>query len=252
MSLDLFDIVDRTDTGLVRQTNEDAIGIHTALGLVLVADGMGGHAAGEVASQLAAEIVVRHVASYQPAGESSSEGDERLLSEAFNAANIAIRQTAKSIKDCKGMGTTVVAGLFRPGRLTFAHVGDSRLYRLRSNRLECLTTDHSRIQQVIRDGQYSNVAAARRAGVPENQLTRALGAGGIVQVDTNTTDLMAEDLYLFCSDGLYNMLGEEHIERQMFGGADDLDELADRLVEQACFNGGHDNMSLVLVRHATG
>ncbi len=248
MAAELFEIVDRTDTGLVRQANEDAVAIHIPLGLVLLADGMGGAAAGEVASQLAVEGAFHHLAARAADAEPSAESDEALLRDAVRAANRSIRNAAREVRDFRGMGTTIVIGLLRPRHLSFAHVGDSRLYRLRHGRLERLTRDHSLIQEVLDEGVFDTLEDARQAGVSENVLTRALGTDAQVEVDVASTPILQGDVYLFCSDGLYNMLDERLLQVEMEKGRDDLERLADRLLEMACYRGGNDNVTLVLAR----
>jgi len=243
-----FEIVDRTDTGLVRRANEDAVAVHLPLGLVLIADGMGGAAAGEVASQLAVEGVFQYLVSHSAGAKPSAATDERLLQQAVRAANRSIRRMAREYQDFRGMGTTVVAGLLRPHRLSYAHVGDSRLYRLREGRFECLTRDHSLMQEVLDDGVFSSMTEAREAGISENVLTRALGTDPSVETDVATTPIEQGDMFLFCTDGLYNMLDERLLQAEMEEGRDDLDQLADRLLELACYKGGGDNVTLVLVR----
>jgi len=248
MSFELYDLTDRTDTGLVRKGNEDAIAFHVPTGLVVVADGMGGCAAGEVASQMAVEEITAHVLGFKSENEEDFEDQETALSTAFQSANHLIWQESRQERQLRGMGTTAVAGLFGTKRLSFAHVGDSRLYRFRQKSLECLTRDHSLIQESVDDGLYSDYQSASSAGVSSNILTRALGISTQVDVDVSTSEILSGDIYLLCTDGLYNMLSYQEMESEMRLNSSDLDDLADSMLEQACFNGGEDNVSFVLIR----
>ncbi len=239
----------RSDKGLVRTLNEDCVAVMPESGLVVVADGMGGANAGDVASHTAVEIIVSHILS-EPARkgtkEDAVEGD--LARAAIEEANRAIYQSSLDNREFEGMGTTVVLGLFLEQRLTFAHVGDSRLYRIRKKRLERLTVDHSVIQELVNQGVFPSIEEAQDAGVRNNVLTRALGIEEAVETDVNTTQTLPGDVYLFCTDGLTNMVDDETITRMVTGNPDGLDAVADGLLRLACENGGKDNISLVLVR----
>lgn len=237
----------RTEKGLVRGTNEDAFGTFPDDGMVVVADGMGGYRAGEVASQIAVDTTLRHL-------HKSLNGNPTLqecLKQAENAveeANLAIWRTADASPEIKGMGTTVVMGMFLPETLAFAWVGDSRLYRLRDGRLTQLTTDHTLVQELVTQGMFDSVEEAIEAGVGDNVLTRALGTEEPVPVGLGSTDVATDDLYMFCTDGLNHMVGDGVMEQALTERADSLQVMADRLIRLACDAGGSDNITVVLVR----
>ncbi len=239
----------RSDKGLVRTLNEDCVAVMPESGLVVVADGMGGANAGDVASHTAVEIIVSHIMSRvarQGAGNDTVEGD--LARAAVAEANRTIYESSLDNRDFEGMGTTVVLGLFLERQLIYAHVGDSRIYRVRNERLERLTVDHSVIQELVNQGVFSSIEEAQQAGVRNNVLTRALGIEEAVETDVDSTQTLPGDVYLFCTDGLTNMVDDETITRMVTGYQSGLEAVADGLIRLACENGGKDNISLVLVR----
>jgi protein phosphatase len=241
-----LDMAMRTDRGVVRENNEDAVGGDAAAGLVVLADGMGGANAGEVASNLAVDLLMNQLL---VAGQNPVDSlDQTDLLEAVQGVNDAILNMAQQIPEYHGMGTTLLLGLFQSGRLMYAHVGDSRLYRFRSNLLEALTCDHTLIQELVRHGEFSSIAEALAAGVPQNILSRAFGSDPEVEVDISTIEYTADDLFIFCSDGLTNMVPDTEIETilQTFDG--DLMTKVDALIERACAHGGVDNVSVILAR----
>jgi protein phosphatase len=218
-------------------------------GLVVVADGMGGANAGDVASHTAVEIIVSHILSQDlRKGKRGDSVEEKLARAAVDEANRTIFASSLDNPQFEGMGTTVVLGLFLKQRLIHAHVGDSRLYRFREKRLECLTVDHSVIQELVNQGVFPSIDEARAAGVRNNVLTRALGIEETVQIDIDSTQTLPGDVYLFCTDGLTNMVDSETITRMVTGDLVGLDAVADGLIRLACEKGGNDNISLVLVR----
>ncbi|MDP2228042.1 MAG: Stp1/IreP family PP2C-type Ser/Thr phosphatase [Moraxellaceae bacterium] len=227
-----------TDPGLVRPHNEDRFGIAPELGLAIVADGMGGHAAGEVASQMAIDIMLAILR--QTAGVAAAE----RLETALQAAHGSILEKAASSTRYQGMGTTVVATLIEKDLLSHAHVGDSRLYRLRNKQLDALTKDHSLQQEFIDQGHYSEAEA--REKVARNILTRALGLETDLKADVGQTRVQSGDRYLLCSDGLYEMVNDGEIAswlaRGMAGTA-----TCEALIELANARGGRDNITTVLI-----
>lgn len=235
-----------TDRGVVREHNEDAVGGDPSKGLLILTDGMGGANAGEVASELAIDMLVS-----QLAGESQAPGDgldnEDLL-EVMRGVNQAILEISQQVPEYRGMGTTLVMGLFRDRLLTYAHVGDSRLYRLREGVMERLTTDHTLIQEIVNAGDFVSFDEAVLAGVPQNVLTRAFGVEPEVAVDLAETELQAGDLYLFCSDGLTGMVTDQAMQSILEAPKRDLTEMVDELIDLACEQGGIDNISVILVR----
>jgi protein phosphatase len=242
-----------TDTGRIREHNEDTIGTDPDIGLLVLADGMGGYNAGEVASGIAVrtvlslikEAVQREDLTVADPGQGISRTGI-LLRDAIHRANQLIHHTSKTQSNCEGMGTTIVAGLFFDDRLTVAHVGDSRLYRWRAGQLEQITQDHSLLQELVARGFYSPQEAARAAS--KNYVTRALGVETSVDVDVRDVAVQPDDLYLLCSDGLSDMVEDEdiHLTISTFGA--NLETLARQLVLLSNDNGGRDNVSIVLVR----
>lgn len=242
-----------TDTGLVRDHNEDAIGTDDALGLLVLADGMGGLKAGEVASAMAVELVTSELRSALrgiDAGgsdEQSGYANESLaLGRAVVQANATIYQVAQTQPQCAGMGTTLVVLLFYDNRLTIAHVGDSRLYRMRGDEFEQVTVDHSLVQELVDRGFYTPEEA--RAATNKNIVTRALGIGAEVDYDMQEEVALIGDVLLLCSDGLSDMLEDAAIHTILRENQDNLEQAARRLVDAANDQGGRDNISVVLAR----
>lgn len=241
-----IDVAMRTDRGLVREQNEDAVGGDPSEGLIILADGMGGANAGEVASLLAIDLLVGQLVGDER-GQAGPLGAGELL-EAMRGVNQAILELSRQVPEYEGMGTTLVVALFSESSMIYAHVGDSRLYRLRDGVLESLTTDHTLIQEVVNAGDFASLEEARLAGVPPNVLTRAFGAEPDVPVDIAETDIREGDLYLFCSDGLTGMVSDPDIQAVLEKDHDDLMDANDELIELACSMGGIDNISVILAR----
>lgn len=242
-----------TDTGKARSHNEDAIAADAAIGMAVLADGMGGYNAGEVASGMAVALVSSElrdgVARTNLHGLRQTEGDQqaiRLLRSAVAKANASIYETANSQPQYAGMGTTLVAALVRDNRLTVAHVGDSRLYLMRDEKLSQVTRDHSLLQEQIDIGMITKEAARRSQN--KNLVTRALGVEPEVEVEINTYDVQPGDIYLLCSDGLNDMVEDEDIELALNSLGSNLPLAASQLVEMANDNGGRDNVSVVLLK----
>ena len=231
----------------MRSGNEDAVAVFPDSGLVIVADGIGGASAGEVASHLAVETVKDRFHDGSGLPTDSDEASNRI-ERAVTAANLAIWESAQSTQRYAGMGTTVVVGYACADRLVFAHVGDSRLYCLRDDELFQLTRDHSLIQDVVDQGFFPTLDEARSYGINENILTRGLGTANPVEVDTGNQDLRLGDLYLFCTDGLTGMVTDTGIRRVLLTAGDDLDQVTRSLIELACDGGGLDNITVALMR----
>lgn len=222
-----------TDTGRVRARNEDTFLVDLAAGLVVVADGMGGHAAGDVASQTA---VARLADAFHASGD---------LPAAVGAANHALIERARQSAELTGMGTTITAVYLQSNLLHCAHVGDSRLYRLRAGRLTQLTRDHTVAEDMIEQGALTRAAAM---GHPlSSMLTRAIGSRTEVEVDAFTESLEKGDLLLLCSDGLSGLVSDEDL-TVLLGQELELELLAGQLIEAANLRGGTDNITVVLVR----
>ncbi len=242
-----------TDTGKVREHNEDAIGSDSDIGLMVLADGMGGYNAGEVASGIAVQTITE-LASEGADRESRNELDPStglmrqsiVLRDAVARANKIIFQTAQSQTHCEGMGTTLVCALFYDNKVSLAHVGDSRAYRLRSNKFEQLTLDHSLLQELVDRGFYSEEEAQRSTN--RNYVTRALGVEPSVEVEVHEFDVLPDDVFLLCSDGLPDMVEDEDIHLTISTFNASLDVVGQQLVNLANEHGGRDNVSVMLAQ----
>ena len=240
-----------TDQGLVRDHNEDSIGSDPNLGIVVVADGMGGHKGGEVASALAVDTILSALAKTLPdmqTGETDDTTGYSLESMAIEAAikeaNSVIYKAAQNNNKYEGMGTTVVVVLFYDNRITVAHVGDSRVYRMRNKNMEQLTRDHTLLQELVDRGFYTREEAQQ--SMNKNLVTRAVGVNPTVDVDLLEDFAIPDDIYLLCSDGLTDMIDDGLIEDIISNYADNLERVARELVHQANEHGGKDNVSALL------
>jgi protein phosphatase len=244
----------KTDIGLARSRNEDAIAHDAACGFAIVADGMGGYNAGEVASRMAIDAMSSALRTglrqlrEQPPGLRANHSRQlrHLLTDAVQRANAAVVEAARAHPQYRGMGTTLVAALFHRDGVILAHVGDSRAYRFRHGRLEQLTRDHSLLQDEIDAGLISPEAA--RFSPHKNFVTRAVGVDESVEADICDFRTEPGDVYLLCSDGLSDMLPPDEISAILLGCSPALDAACGKLVRQANDNGGHDNISAILVR----
>jgi protein phosphatase len=255
-----FTMACQTDSGQVRDHNEDVVLVNDRIGLALLADGMGGYNAGEVAAQMAVDIVAEGTAQAFDAQKGSkalgkvdpATGLSRaglLLRDQILRANDAIFESALNDPECEGMGTTVVGALLTDRRLVVAHVGDSRCYRLRNGVLVALTRDHSLLQEQIDCGEWKEEAS--RNFPHKNLVTRALGAERYVQVDLAEHFTEPDDLYLLCSDGLTDMLEDAQLAQLLMEKNDGLAQTVALLVRTANELGGRDNISAVLIGIAT-
>lgn len=240
-----------TDTGLQRDHNEDAIGIHEKYGLTILADGMGGENAGEVASSMAVEVVsknllkARRLAILKKLGKGANY-ELGLVEKAIVLANNKVFSHADQNPDCAGMGTTLVVGLHIADRLVVGHLGDSRMYRYRDGSLDQLTKDHSYVRELVDEG-YISEEEAENSG-HKNIVTRALGVSMDVDVEVSEYQVKARDIYLSCSDGLTDLVGDEDIKAIIMKLDHDLEAMASQLVEKANDEGGKDNISVILTR----
>ena len=244
MHLEFHSVIDR---GRIRTNNEDAVAIDEAAGLFVLADGMGGYNAGEVASGMATAFIARELGRWL-ADAPPEVGDldvRRAMDICVDNANRAIFNAANSNPQYAGMGTTLVVAVFRDNRLLVGHVGDSRAYRLRGGRLQQITRDHSLLQEQIDAGLITPEQAAFSAN--KNLVTRAVGVEDTVLLETHLHDVLPGDTYLLCSDGLSDMLDDESI-AQLLQSSDALTEVAAALVDAANDAGGKDNISVVLAR----
>jgi len=244
-----------SDTGLLREANEDRIHLNEEDRLYVVADGMGGHAAGEVASGIAVEAVndfIIHTRrdrelTWPYAYDDTLTYDGNRLQTAIRLANTRIREAVEEEQSYQGMGSTLVSILATDERTTIGSVGDSRVYRYRGGALELLTNDHSWVNEQMQEGMLTEQQA--KIHPFRNVVTRALGSDSSVQVDIRSESIEDGDCYLLCSDGLTGMIEDENISGLLDGLAGgDLKTVCGRLVESANQQGGKDNISVVLVR----
>lgn len=251
--IDRFECVNLSDNGRKRPHNEDSAVTVPALGLAIVADGMGGYKAGEVASAIAAKAILDTVVTELPkiatrTGDPAKglRPESVLLKEAIGVANEHVFRTARDVPQCQGMGTTVVVVLFFGDRYAVAHVGDSRLYRFRQGQLTRVTSDHSLVQELVDRGFFTLEEA--EANTPKNLVTRALGIDETVEADVKELDAAPDDVYLLCTDGLNDMVTDEEIRLTLSKYSASLLEAGQELIRLANENGGKDNVSVVLIR----
>jgi protein phosphatase len=248
-----IEFAEMTDTGRVREHNEDAIGSNADIGLMVLADGMGGYNAGEVASGIAVQIVT-DLASEAANREELTDIDPHsglmrqsiILRDAVYRSNKIIFQTAQSQTHCEGMGTTIVACMFYDDKVSVAHVGDSRAYRMRGGQLEQITLDHSLLQELVDRGFYSQEEAQRSTN--RNYVTRALGVEPTVEVEVHEYDVLPDDIYLLCSDGLPDMVEDDDIHLTISTFNASLDVVGQQLIDLANDHGGRDNVSVMLAQ----
>ena len=236
----------RSDVGKVRQGNEDALFANEERGVFIVADGMGGHVAGEVASQIVTETVGPGVSVAVEEGLTGTELAARVL-DLIEEANRAILERADNEPEKRGMGTTLTLMALIPEEgYLFDQVGDSRGYLLRNGTLSQVTRDHTVVQQQVDRGALTPEQA--RDHPLSHILTRALGTEINVEADTYGDSVEPGDMFLLCSDGLSGMLPDEDIQKIMSSETDDIQDIADRLIDEANEAGGMDNITAVVVR----
>jgi PPM family protein phosphatase len=242
-----FEFFSATDTGRSRSNNEDSVDADESVGLVILADGMGGYNAGEVASSMATSFIKNELGRWlAEAADNATDTDvRRAMDICVDNANRAIFNAANSNPQYAGMGTTLVVGVFRAGRLLMGHVGDSRGYRLRAGRLAQITHDHSLLQEQIDSGLITVEQAAYSAN--KNLVTRAVGVEDTVLLETHLHDVLPGDTYLLCSDGLSDMIHDDDIANLLQSG-EPLAQVAASLIDAANDAGGKDNVSVILVR----
>ena len=249
-----FSVYGRTDVGRKRNHNEDAFAIYEEDSLFVLADGMGGHASGEVASAMAVESLgafFRETAEDQEKtwpfkGSKKLNYEAGRLEVAVKLANQSIFETAKAKKSCENMGTTLVATYMDPHGSYIAHVGDSRVYRLRDGKLEQLTRDHSLLNDYLKTNRLTPEEI--EAFPHKNVIVRALGMRANVEVDIAPIEPRIGDFYVLCSDGLSGMITDDEIAEVMQRDRVDLEVCSQSLIDEANENGGHDNVTVVLIR----
>lgn len=254
---DALEIASQTSPGMVRSHNEDSIACEAACGLVVLADGMGGYNAGEVASGIAVSVttmeIARRLQNASPAERDEETGEELgvlLLRDNIQKANASIFHASHSQPQYAGMGTTIVTGLFYDNRVAVGHVGDSRMYRLRGESMESITRDHSLLQEQIDSGLIS-VEDARNSK-NKNLVTRAVGIDAEIMAEIHVHDVQVGDIYLLCSDGLNDMVEDDDIYSTLYAMQRNLPLAAEQLIQMANDNGGRDNVSVILVKIKSG
>jgi protein phosphatase len=248
-----LEIASYSDPGMVRSHNEDSIASDATRGLVVLADGMGGYNAGEVASGMATTVLVTELqhlleehSVHDADPDSGQSVAQKLLREQIAKANTSIYQASLSQPQYAGMGTTLVVALFYDNKMTVAHIGDSRLYRLRGDEFKQITKDHSLLQEQIDSGMLTPEQA--RQSQNKNLVTRALGIDPSVEPEIHDYETQLGDIYLLCSDGLCDMVSDEDIGMALQTLGANLRLCAHHLVQRANDNGGRDNVSVILVR----
>ncbi len=255
--INALQIVSVTDPGRVRGHNEDCVESRPEIGVVVLADGMGGYNAGEVASGMATSLIAAGLANgwTKPLlkgknREQATAYSQQLLKEEVAKANHAIFEASQKDPQCAGMGTTLVACLFYDNFLTVGHIGDSRLYRMRNDALEQVTRDHSLLQEQIDSGLISKEDA--RSSHNKNLVTRAVGIDPEVETEVGSYEVLEGDIYLLCSDGLNDMIEDEEIQMTLIALRSNLDLTAQQLVQAANDAGGRDNISVMLIKVVGG
>jgi protein phosphatase len=248
----------KSDVGRKRQGNEDSFCLAPELGLFIVADGMGGHAAGEVASRLAADTIQEWVVRYLSGSDAALVGkpeptcsrEANVLLSSIRLANRIIYDAAQGRREYAGMGTTVASILAVNDRVALAHVGDSRIYRLRGEQIVQLSRDHSLVQRQVDYGIISSEEA--QESKYRHLITRALGVKESVEVELAEQPVLPGDLLLLCSDGLSDLLEDEEMLRIVREHADDLEKACQALVDRANYKGGDDNITALLIQAQAG
>ncbi len=244
-----------TDVGRAREANEDAYKLVPAENLWILADGMGGHVAGQVASQMAVDVVEDFMCRWRKAPDfdwpfeimESRSDEENALANAVRVANVRIYNRAQVDESCDGMGTTLVVARYQPGvGLVVAHVGDSRCYRLRGDALVQLTEDHSLVNHLMRFFHLTKEEARARAG--SNVIVRAVGLDDDVDADLVVDQPQPGDVYLTCSDGLSDLVDDWIVQSILQGNADNPQDACDALVRAANEAGGTDNITVIILK----
>lgn len=248
-----LEIASGTDPGMVRSHNEDSIAADASKGLVVLADGMGGYNAGEVASGMATTVIATELQRlidehppYTPVEGTGQPLAHKLLRDQIAKANTSIYQASQSQPQYAGMGTTLVVALFYDNRITVAHIGDSRLYLMRDDAFRQVTKDHSLLQEQIDAGMITPEQAKKSSN--KNLVTRALGIDPSVEPEIHDYDARPGDIYLLCSDGLCDMVSDEDIGMALQALGANLKLCVQQLIQMANDNGGRDNVSVILIR----
>jgi serine/threonine protein phosphatase PrpC len=248
-----FDMVAATDVGRVRSHNEDSIAADPGIGVATLADGMGGYNAGEVASGIAVAMIpaeMRKLRTVMPFEQMPDAEIEKRVDEQARKVNAAIYNAAQKESQYAGMGTTLVFACWYRNKVTVGHLGDSRMYRVRGETIEALTKDHSWIQEQIDKGLMTYDQA--RASKKKNLVTRACGIDPQAVPEVHTHLVEQGDIFVLCSDGLYDMVPNDEIHLTVTSLRSNLTLAAQQLIQQANDNGGRDNISVILVHVLQG
>lgn len=242
----IYEICTETDPGLTRENNEDAVAFDPSTGLCILADGMGGYNAGEIASGMATAFIKSEMSRWlsQAGRHANTKEVKRAMQICVQNANHSIFNAANSNPQYTGMGTTLVVAVFQAGRLMLGHIGDSRCYRLRGTEFQQITKDHSLLQEQIDAGLITPEQAL--TSVNKNLVTRALGVEDTVLLDVTEHRVETGDVYMVCSDGLSDMVRDKGIADVMLTSAS-LEQKAKLLIAAANAGGGRDNISVVLI-----
>jgi PPM family protein phosphatase len=248
-----LEIASHTDPGMVRSHNEDSIASIAEKGLVVLADGMGGYNAGEVASGMATTVISTELrqmledkAPHEVDPKSGQKAALNMLQEQVTKANTSIYQASQSQPQYAGMGTTLVVALFYDNKVMVAHIGDSRMYRMRDDEFSQVTKDHSLLQEQMDAGMLTKEQAKHSAN--KNLVTRALGIDPTVEPEIHEYDTQPGDIYLLCSDGLSDMVSDEDMGMALQALGANLNLATQQLVQMANDNGGRDNISVILIK----
>ncbi len=237
-----------TDIGLKRERNEDFVYVPAddeSIKIFILADGMGGANAGEVASSTAVKTVKNYIKKNFIKIERTKEELEKLIYDSMIEANRVVYNLASTNEEYKGMGTTLIVMLIYRGRIYIGHIGDSRVYRIRQNIFRQLTKDHTYVQSLVKQGAISLEEA--KIHPQKNVLVKVLGCEKKIEPDIITKGITKEDILLICSDGLYNMLDDKYIFETIMKNIFDVNVACKKLIEKANHNGGLDNISAIII-----
>ena len=235
----------KSDIGKAREMNQDAYYASQpsdTVGLYIVADGMGGYNGGEVASTIAVTAAKNYIESNFAETEHTKEKLQELVKNAIEYANMLVYEKSKEIPELVGMGTTIEVALVHNNRVYVGHIGDSRIYRIRKNFIRKLTTDHSYVEKLVKDGKISREEASHHP--KKNMLTKALGCTSFVEPDVSVKGFLKDDILVLTSDGLTNMVTDKEIYDEI---TNNIDIATDKLIDKANEAGGLDNITVIIV-----
>lgn len=235
----------KSDIGMAREMNQDAYYASQpsdTVGLYIVADGMGGYNGGEVASTIAVTATKNYIESNFAQIEHTKEKLQELVKNAIEYANMLVYEKSKEVQELDGMGTTIEVALVQNNRVYIGHIGDSRIYRIRKNFIRKLTTDHSYVEKLVKDGTISRDEAEHHP--KKNMLTKALGCTSFVEPDISVKGFLKDDILVLTSDGLTNMVTDEEIYKIV---TDHIEIATDKLIKKANEAGGLDNITVIIV-----